>query len=169
MKSPVDSANARRRARVPTMTTTTAPSRMTSLPTPAAARRPRVPPRELVQSPPRARTDPQAERPRRPRPPPRRPAMASYPSASRRRRLALKRYKWTQHNQVQNRSWRFDAGGGEGRRFGRRKQGPSKSRARSSMALGEGKWMVLRLPGELRGHPYTELKLRVRASSPLGW
>ena len=37
------------------------------------------------------------------------------------------------------------------------------------MALGEGKWLVLRLAGELRGHPHTELKLRVQASSPLGW
>ena len=75
------------------MTTTTASSRATSLPKPAAARRPRVPPRELVQSPSRARADPQAECPRRPRPPPRRPAAASSshataPSSKRRDTLA---------------------------------------------------------------------------------
>ena len=32
-----------------------------------------------------------------------------------------------------------------------------------------GKYFVLRLPGELVAHPYTKLKPRGRANSPLGW
>ena len=69
----------------------------------------------------------------------------------------------------EKRLWRFDAGGGERRRFDWRKQGLRKSRARSLIALGVGKCFVLRLLRELVAHPYTKLKLRARTSSPLGW
>ena len=91
------------------------------------------------------------------------------PHAPQPRRTRLRWYQRPNDDRLRDCATSLGTGGGEGRRGDPRNHHRLKYQARCYGVPPAGEWFVLSDPRELGARPGTELKLRSRASSPLGW